>query len=79
MYYEPFAQQKVSRAVAKGRHSVIRDVLGWINDGREHPEDEWQWVPRDASYDYTGVVDLDASLALRCGSDYNRLDIDKGC
>lgn len=49
--------------VAQGRHRVMHNVLEAIPDGWKNLEDERQWMLRDASYNYTSVVNRNAKFA----------------
>lgn len=42
----------------------MRDVPDVIPDWWEHPEDEMQWVRRDSSNDYVGVVNTNENVTL---------------
>lgn len=60
--YDTFAQKNWSCTLVEGRRRLTRSVPEGIPNWWEHLKDEGQWMPRDASFDYFGVLNPNANI-----------------
>lgn len=55
LHYGPFKRHNILRATVESLVRSTMFMLERMSDVWYHPQDEGQWVPRESSYDYTGV------------------------